>query len=214
MFTSANDSGGGDFARANLRNFSVFHPVVPSFGTHHSKFLFIAYDTHIRICIHTANYIACDWGDKTEGVWMQDFPLKAAGAGGSSTFEEDLVDYVTKTGWPGGVRADGTRCGPNALRQYDYSAAHVALVASVPGSHDGTRYGTRRMRALLERERFDPRGVGAPMVWQFTSNGTVRTNLLDEFRDAFCAGRTSEGKPLGRGQVRLVWPTVEEVRRS
>ena len=216
MFTSANASGGGDFVRSNLRNFSVFHPVVPSFGTHHSKFLIVAYATHVRVCIHTANYISVDWGDKTEGVWMQDFPLKTAGAqpGSSNSFEDDLVDYVTKTGWPGGLLADGTRCGPDALRRYDFSAARVALVASVPGSHDGVRYGTRRIRALLQRERFDPRGVGAPMVWQFTSNGTVRADLLAEFRNAFCAGRTSDGTPLGQGQVRLVWPTVEEVRRS
>ena len=216
MFSPPNASGGGDFVRANLRNFSVFHPELKSgYGTHHSKFLIVAYDTHVRVCIHTANYIPADWGDKTEGVWMQDFPVKAAGAPvASSAFEDDLVDYMVQTRWPGGPLADGTRCGPNALRRYNFAGARVALVASVPGQHEGTRYGSRRVRALLERERFDPRGVRAPLVWQYTSNGTVRSTLLDQFRDAFCAGRTTEGTLLGRGQVRIVWPTVEEVCRS
>ena len=220
MLTSASPSGGGDWARARLPNFSVFHPPVASYGTHHSKFLLVAYDTHVRVCIHTANYLVQDWGDKSEGVWMQDFALKqgkasgGGGAAGSSAFEDDLVDYLVATRWPGGPLRDGRRCDAQSLRAYDFAAARVALVASVPGSHDGARYGHRRVRALLQREAFDASAVASPLVFQYTSNGTVRAPLLHEFRQAFSAGRTAAGAPLGLGELKLVWPTVQEVRRS
>jgi tyrosyl-DNA phosphodiesterase-1 len=213
MLTSSAASGGGDYARANLRNFQVFVPEVGAFATHHSKFLVAAYASHVRVCVHTANYLGFDWADMSEGVWMQDFPLKAAGAG-KSAFEDDLVDYMKATRWPGGALADGSRCGADSLRAYDYSGARVALVASVPGSHGDERYGQRRVRALLQRETFDARAVGAPMVWQYTSNGAVRDDMIMQLRRAFSAGRTAAGAPLGLGSVKVVWPTEQEVRRS
>lgn len=214
MLTSANESGGGEYAKAILKNFEVFAPEVKGRATHHSKFIIVAYATHVRVCIHTANYLSIDWADKTQGVWMQDFPLKAAGLRNSSAFENDLVDYMKATGWPGGKLSDDSHCNADSLRAYDYTAARVALVASVPGSHLCNRYGTRRVRWLLEREAFDEGAVRAPLVWQFSSNGTVKGELLDEFRGAFCAGRTAAGAPLNRGDVQIVWPTEQEVRCS
>lgn len=214
MLTSKNASGGGDYATHELNNFEVFPPVVGGFATHHSKFIIVAYATHVRVCIHTANYLYVDWANKTEGVWMQDFPLKAAGARNSSAFEEDIVDYLKATGWPGGKLRDDSHCNADSLRAYDFSAARVALVASVPGSHVGNKYGTRRVRWLLEQEAFDSSAVHAPLVWQFTSNGKVRAPLIDEFSRAFCAGRTAAGVALGHGDVQIVWPTEQEVRHS
>jgi len=217
MLTSSKESGGGQLARDHCRNFQVFEPPLAiSFATHHSKFIFIAYEASVRICIHTANYLPQDWGDKTEGVWTQDFPRKAAGAGAprSSAFEDDLVAYLHATKWPGGRLVDGSAAGPESLRAYDFSTARVALVASVPGTHAGNAFGHRRVKALLEREVFPARFAGAPMVWQFTSNGTVRAALIDEFALSFRAGRTTAGTLLGSGEVKIVWPTMEEVRRS
>jgi tyrosyl-DNA phosphodiesterase 1 len=39
------------------------------YGTHHTKMMFLLYATGLRIVIHTANLIAQDWGQKTEGYF-------------------------------------------------------------------------------------------------------------------------------------------------
>lgn len=46
--------------------------------------------------VHTANLIYVDWNNKSQGLWMQDFPWKDQN---SSTrgcaFEDDLVEYLS-----------------------------------------------------------------------------------------------------------------------
>ncbi len=37
------------------------------FGTHHTKMMFLLYETGLRIVIHTANLIPQDWRQKTQG---------------------------------------------------------------------------------------------------------------------------------------------------
>lgn len=58
--------------------------------------MFLVYPTGIRIIVHTANLIHVDWNNKTQGLWMQDFPWKDASTltGNRSPFENDLVDYL------------------------------------------------------------------------------------------------------------------------
>lgn len=57
--------------------------------------MFLVYPRGVRIIIHTANLIYVDWNNKSQGLWMQDFPWKdkqnqSQGCG----FENDLVDYL------------------------------------------------------------------------------------------------------------------------
>ncbi|CAF3876423.1 unnamed protein product [Rotaria magnacalcarata] len=40
------------------------------FGTHHTKMMFLLYETGLRIVIHTANLILQDWKQKTQGVHL------------------------------------------------------------------------------------------------------------------------------------------------
>lgn len=58
--------------------------------------MFLVYPTGVRIIVHTANLIHVDWNNKTQGLWMQDFPWKDANTvtGSRSPFENDLVDYL------------------------------------------------------------------------------------------------------------------------
>lgn len=39
------------------------------FGTHHTKMMFLLYETGLRIVIHTANLIEQDWKQKTQGLF-------------------------------------------------------------------------------------------------------------------------------------------------
>jgi tyrosyl-DNA phosphodiesterase 1 len=58
--------------------------------------MFLVYPTGVRIIVHTANLIHVDWNNKTQGLWMQDFPWKDTNSltGDRSPFENDLVDYL------------------------------------------------------------------------------------------------------------------------
>ena len=79
-----------------------------------------------------------------------------------------------------------------------------------------------RARRALAAERFPPAFVRAPMVWQFTSIGSMKGRWIDELRASLSAGQTVRcgdvvalGQPEGgAGGLQLVWPTMGEVRGS
>jgi tyrosyl-DNA phosphodiesterase 1 len=146
-------------------NVTLVAPRLPiPYGTHHTKMMVIVYATHVRVVICTANFIAIDWNNKTQGVWTQDFPLAQAAASPSSSspahpssssvvdFERDLIDYLSTLG-----TAVVDFCGQ--LRRFDFSAAEVALIPSVPGVHTGKGTYCRNVcfleirDALLETDR-------------------------------------------------------------
>lgn len=58
--------------------------------------MLLIYPSGIRVIVHTANLIYVDWNNKSQGLWMQDFPWKDQNSpkkGGG--FEDDLIDYLT-----------------------------------------------------------------------------------------------------------------------
>lgn len=45
--------------------------------------------------MHTANLIYVDWNNKSQALWMQDFPWKdGSDSSRGSAFENDLIDYL------------------------------------------------------------------------------------------------------------------------
>lgn len=78
-------------------NWILHKPPLPiSFGTHHSKAMLLVYPQGIRVVVHTANMIYVDWNNKSQGLWMQDFPWKdAKDINKKIPFENDLVDYLS-----------------------------------------------------------------------------------------------------------------------
>ncbi|KAG2496528.1 hypothetical protein HYH03_005352 [Edaphochlamys debaryana] len=153
------------------------------YGTHHSKLLLLTYTDRsgLRLAIHTANYIFADGNNKTQGVWVQDFPPKrptpaagsasspggasptpsngSAGAAGvpGSRFEADLLDYFRATHMP----RDMAAAVEAAITAHDFSSARGWLVASVPGYHTGRAvhaWGHMRLRKLLNEHVALPPG--------------------------------------------------------
>lgn len=133
---------------ANVTLVAPFLPI--PYGTHHTKMMVVVYPEKVRVAIFTANYIAIDWGNKTQGVWHQDFELKtlsddddveekeanAATATNSSwtsqlDFEADLVGYLSCLG-----PKVAAFC-KSEIARFDFSTATVALIPSVPGVHKG-----------------------------------------------------------------------------
>jgi len=45
------------------------------FGTHHTKMMFLLYETGLRIVIHTANLIEQDWKQKTQGFTSKSYAI-------------------------------------------------------------------------------------------------------------------------------------------
>lgn len=114
----------------------------------------VVYPDKVRVAIFTANYIAIDWNNKTQGVWRQDFELKAlsddeddeetktAATSSSNSshqldFEADLVGYLSCLG-----PKVGAFC-KSEIARFDFSDARVALIPSIPGVHKGK--GTREL---------------------------------------------------------------------
>lgn len=58
--------------------------------------MLLVYPTGVRVIVHTANLISVDWNNKSQGLWMQDFPWKDQNNfGKDGGFENDLVDYLS-----------------------------------------------------------------------------------------------------------------------
>ncbi|KAH7428257.1 hypothetical protein KP509_10G083500 [Ceratopteris richardii] len=88
---------GGSLDRLKKPSHWLLHnpPLPLSYGTHHSKAMVLLYQTGVRVIVHTANLIYVDWNNKTQGLWMQDFPYKNEDTKGcTSLFEEDFVEYL------------------------------------------------------------------------------------------------------------------------
>ncbi|GKV41727.1 hypothetical protein SLEP1_g49225 [Rubroshorea leprosula] len=197
-------------------------PLPILFGTHHSKAMILVYPRGVRIIVHTANLIYVDWNNKSQGLWMQDFPWKdennmKKGCG----FENDLIDYLGALKWPeftANLPSLGNiKINPSFFRKFDYSGAAVRLVASVPGYHTGSnlkKWGHMKLRSVLQECVFDKEFERAPLIYQFSSLGSLDEKWMAELALSMSSGQTEDKEPLGLGEPLIIWPTVEDVRCS
>ena len=183
-----------------------------AFGCHHAKYLLLGFADGLRVVVHTANMIYVDMHDKTNSVYVQDFPRKraataadaAAAAPAASPFEESLRDYVRtllahggpaseRRAWPG---EEAPAALDELLARYDFSRAYAHLVPTAPGHHVGAerfKWGHPRVRTLLERDGacFPRRcaGAGASTVFmQFSSFSASPDGLFEQYAQSFGAG--------------------------
>lgn len=209
--------------RSKPANWILHKPPLPiSFGTHHSKAMLLIYPQGVRVIVHTANLIYVDWNNKSQGLWMQDFPWKDQNSlSKGSEFENDLVEYLSMLKWPefsvklpslGNVGV----C-PSFFRKFDYSEARVRLIASVPGYHSGAslkKWGHMKLRSLLQECTFGEEFKKSPLVYQFSSLGSLDEKWMAELASSMSAGLSEDKTPLGMGEPLIIWPTVEDVRCS
>ncbi|KAL6840568.1 hypothetical protein ACP4OV_029432 [Aristida adscensionis] len=197
-------------------------PLPISFGTHHSKAMLLVYSQGIRVVVHTANLIHVDWNNKSQGLWMQDFPWKdAKDMNKNVPFENELVDYLSALKWPefrvslpvvGDVNINAA-----FFRKFDYSSSMVRLIGSVPGYHVGQnikKWGHMKLRSVLEGCAFEKQFCKSPLIYQFSSLGSLDEKWMSEFACSLSSGKSDDGLPLGIGKPLIVWPTVEDVRCS
>ncbi|CAM9293640.1 unnamed protein product [Scytosiphon promiscuus] len=157
----------------------LHRPKTAQYGTQHAKMIILKFPAGVRVVVLTANFVSTDVRGKSQGVWYQEFPLRQAE---SCDFEESLVGYLDHVGGPA---ADFGR----SLRHFDFRAARVALVPTVPGTgknrHKGPhlhKYGHMRVRELLSRENRAGGGAkrlkegGHKVIFQFSSLASLTKN--------------------------------------
>ncbi|KAF1334963.1 Tyrosyl-dna phosphodiesterase 1, partial [Globisporangium splendens] len=215
-------------------NVTLVAPYLPiPYGTHHTKMMVVVYPAKVRVAIFTANFIAIDWNNKTQGVWFQDFELKTLGgdddtehkecvsnrnADGSNSvaldFEADLVGYLSRLG-----TKVAAFCKEELVR-FDFSTAKVALVPSVPGVHTGKGANALVVYVFINMEKY-----GHLRVRKYASAmcfvcilAMFRMGSLDEkwFFGEFAAsllpgkkGVTATSAPVQA--LHIVWPSVDDV---
>lgn len=186
------------------RKVRVMSPPLPlPFGTHHSKCILCIGAKGIRVVVCTANFICDDWTRKTQGIYCQDFPRRSATSSSSVTandFGEVLVDYFHRCG------VDMTE-----LLEFDYSAAAVDLVPSVPGYHRGLdleKFGQGRLRSLLRKVH---PSTSVHLSWQYSSQGSLTDSFLSDLQRTMLGADTHL---LPQTQVTIHMPTEEQVRQS
>ncbi|XP_030533343.1 tyrosyl-DNA phosphodiesterase 1 isoform X2 [Rhodamnia argentea] len=209
--------------RKKPANWVLHKPPLPiSYGTHHSKAMLLVYPTGVRIIVHTANLIYVDWNNKSQGLWMQDFPWKdPSNASKGCGFEDDLVDYLSALKWPQfniNVPAVGNfTINPSFFKKFDYRDSAVRLIASVPGYHTGSnlkKWGHMKLRSVLQESTFDKDFQKSPLVYQFSSLGSLDEKWMAELASSMSSGFSEDKVPLGLGDPLIIWPTVEDVRCS
>ncbi|KAK2413955.1 tyrosyl-DNA phosphodiesterase 1, variant 2 [Trifolium repens] len=209
--------------RSKPKNWILHKPPLPiSFGTHHSKAMFLVYPRGVRIIVHTANLIYVDWNNKSQGLWMQDFPWKDQNSlSKGSGFENDLVEYLSALKWPefsvNLPSLGNLSICPSFFKKFDYSDAMVRLIASVPGYHSGNglkKWGHMKLRSVLQECTFDEEFKKSPLVYQFSSLGSLDEKWMVELASSMSAGLSEDRVPLGMGEPQIIWPTVEDVRCS
>ncbi len=200
------------------------------FGTHHSKMLILLrHDETAQVIIHTANMIAKDWTNLTNGVWQSPLlPLSAAthdsveadaAIGSGARFKADILSYLRAYN----TRRDVCRSLVDRLKKYDFSSIRGALVASVPGKHDVndepavTRWGWAALRHVLGAVPVQA-GGDAEIVVQVSSIATLGANdtwlRRTLFESLLTTAKNAENNPERKPGFRVVFPTPDEIRRS
>ncbi|CAF0726606.1 unnamed protein product [Adineta ricciae] len=187
------------------------------YGTHHTKMMFLLYETGLRIVIHTANLIEQDWKQKTQGIWISPIcpKLNDRTEECKTNFKKDLIQYVER------YRAKQLQFWLKTITEHDFSNINVHLIGSVPGRHTGpdmNKFGHLKLRQTLKTYsglENDAQYSLAPIVGQFSSIGslgaTANSWLTKEFLTSL---KQLSSSALESPELKLIYPSVENVRTS
>lgn len=193
-------------------------PLPLQWGTHHSKIALLIYENCLRVCIRTFNDVFPDVHQKSNAMYLQDFPGKSPESFGNvskesendfgNDFKLQLFKYFGKCGGFDAAELD----------HYDFSTAAVAIVSSVPGYHSGQQlsdWGQLRLKQLLARhvkiQAEDGEHGEQGIICQASSFGNLPKKWLDDFHSTLATtSATRKAKP----PMYLVAPTISQIRDS
>lgn len=187
---------------------------------HHSKVMLLGYtDGSIRVVIGTGNLYKDDWTCYMNGMWISPCckpmpPGDRQAVGDSRThFRSDLLRYLNAYNHP------SLRPWIDRVRQCDFSAVNVFLIASVngmfPDEPTGPPYGHARIRWLFERY-LSPINSNVPIIAQSSAVGKFGTRaynwLSEEFVGSFmlCPRVNIFNEP----DLKVIYPSLQNVNKS
>lgn len=199
------------------------------YGVHHTKMFLVGFsDGKLRVVVHTANLRYVDIHLKSQGLYLQDFPLKSPGSGVNTptAFEKTLLDYLdtykyteprvwTPGSEPGFLRG--------LIRRYDFSSACAVLIPSTPGYHriDGKELrGHLKLRqAIIQNTTFNELAPAQSIICQFSSMGSLSEKYLRELQGSMDTKQArrildNAAKDTSPLRIKMVYPSVEEIRGS
>ncbi|KAH9588999.1 Tyrosyl-DNA phosphodiesterase I [Trypanosoma melophagium] len=203
------------------------------FGVHHSKLAICVNKNGIRVAVFTANFIENDWTQKTQGIYVQDFPkrsnigkvneenyipLNTRGNRGDR-FKNELHRYLNNYGVFSSL-GDENGIPHTLLNEFDFSNACVELISSVPGYHRGSDaylFGMGRIENLLGSLYMGSNDnlETSVLTWQFSSQGKLTDAFLLKMENAMLSDMKNKGiSEQFRPIVQVVYPTESEVRDS
>ncbi|KAG7128565.1 tyrosyl-DNA phosphodiesterase like protein [Verticillium longisporum] len=207
-------------------------PMPEMFGTHHTKMMILfRYDDTAQVIIHTANMIAKDWTNMTNGVWRS--PLLPLGPqpdsgkpeaeeeseadedfGSGRKFKSDLLSYLRAYD----AQKITLRPLTEQLVKYDFAGIRAVFIASVPGRHaihdtSQTAWGWPALKRAL---RCVPVQAGkSEVVVQISSIATLGGTDSWLQKCLFDSLSLSKGSSISpRPAFRVVFLTADEIRRS
>lgn len=190
------------------------------FGTHHTKMMLFHYDDNsVRVIVSTANLIGSDWTNRTQGLWISPrCPALPSSAtltelGESKTrFKASLLRYLKF------YELSALREYIEAVKQCDFSAVNVFLIASVPNSHKGPDLNLWGQKALANRLKQNIKSdiENWPLVMQCSSIGSLGSSpevwMQGELATSMCT--TSQVTSGTTPKVKLIYPSRQNVMDS
>lgn len=147
--------------------------------------------------------------------------------------------YTTRQSWCNGSQtqtrtlSDKPMSLVNLLRLYDFSSAYAVLIPSVPGRHSETNarnFGYFKLQTAIKEHVSDhynhsgsaeknlskltAKPLHSPVICQFSSMGSLSAKWLHDFVSAIDTNPTPDANATLADRIKLVWPTVEEIRTS
>lgn len=190
------------------------------FGHHHTKMSLFHYeDGGLRIVVSTANLVASDWHNRTQGLWISPAcpelsENEDSKAGDSPTeFKTDLLRYLNAYQIP------QLQEWISIVRRTDFSEIRVCFIGSVPGTHRGhsiDHWGHKRLATFLKKHAM---GVDAswPVVAQCSSIGSLGSHpeawMLDELRASMTLGKGTS-MIQGLPPFKVIYPSKQNVYDS
>lgn len=177
-------------------NYTVILPKMKtSWGKFHPKLYLLKFPTSLRVVVTSANLLKHDWTEIGQTIWFQDFPTGSASGDFYTSLQSFTAEMIPNSHF------SLLRDLDIDLTMYDFSAAKVALLASIPGRYQTlSSYGLGRMQALVKATGHKY----SQAIFQFSSISGLSASFLQQVKASFTY---NENSTLG-----LIYPTLERVK--
>ncbi|GMH28516.1 hypothetical protein Nepgr_030359 [Nepenthes gracilis] len=127
--------------------------------------MLLVYPQGVRIVVHTANLIYVIWNNKSQGLWMQDFPWKDRNDSSTCELENDLIDYLASLKWPeftSNLPSLGSfKINSSFFKKFDYGNAEFSSLGSVDEKWMAELKSSMSSGSLEDKT---PLGLGEPLI--------------------------------------------------